>query len=267
MGNPEPPPPISPGVRRRDVLIGGLAGLAGGAVLGRAAFPSREVEYVEAEPRMPDGANPSFAQCGEDLVAGGLFSSLGVKQPTYLDIGAADPMYGNNTYVFYLAGSRGVLVEPDVSLTDRLKMVRPRDTLLVAGIGTEETAAADYYVMSIPGWNTFDKEQAERLVREANFRIERVVRMPLFGINRVIAENFAGKAPDYISIDIEGLDYDVMKNLDFSRYRPKVICAETIITNTLRHNPRMTTLLCDHGYEVRGMTYPNTFYVDKALLG
>src|SRR5205807_3794 len=87
-----------------------------------------------------------------------------------------------------------------------------------------------------------------------------------FKLNRVIAEHFGGAAPDYLSIDIEGLDYAVLKTLDYAKYRPKVICVETLITATLRHNPKTPELLADNGYELRGMTYPNMFFVDKRLL-
>ena len=272
MSDSEPNAPTSRGVRRRDLLaggLGGLAGLAAGAVAGRtllAKATAKPDEVPPAELQLPHGARLSFAQFGDDLVAASLFTCIGHKNPTYLDIGAADPDMENNTYIFYLAGSHGVLVEPNVFQTERLRSVRPRDTVLVAGIGTQDHAEADFYVMSSSGLNTFDKEQAERLARESEHKIVKVIKMPLLGINRVIAEHFGGKAPDFLSIDIEGLEYAVLKTLDFAKYRPKVICAETLITNTHRHNPDTTKLMVENGYEVRGMTFANTLYIDKKLL-
>jgi FkbM family methyltransferase len=267
MGTPEPVGPGAPRAAtrlgRRDLIIGGvggLASLAAGAVAGRTLLAKTP------PPPLPEGARTCYGQFADDLVAADLFNAVRVKNPTYLDIGAFDPIYDNNTYLFYLAGSRGVLVEPNMAYTDKLKSTRPGDTVLVAGIGIDDAPEADYYMMATPQLNTFDKEQAERLVREGGAIIEKVVKMPLLSINKVIAENFGGKAPDFVSIDIEGLDFAVLNTLDFKKYRPKLICAETLITNTLKHNPDTTKLLVANNYEVRGMTVANTFYMDKALL-
>jgi hypothetical protein len=160
-----------------------------------------------------------------------------------------------------------VLVEPNVALTSKLQRKRPGDTVLVAGIGIDETPEADYFVLSDDELNTFDKDQADRLTRETSTKLLKVVKMPLVNINRVIADQFGGAAPDLISIDIEGLDYAVLKTLDYTRFRPKIICAETLITATMKHNPETLALLAEKGYELRGMTHPNTLFVDKRALG
>jgi FkbM family methyltransferase len=260
-------PPSPGGLRRRDLFAGALglvAGASGGLAAG-GALGGKPRRWV-GDKVIPDGAKVTYAQFADDLVAANLLYGVGVVELTYLDIGAYDPINDNNTYHFYLEGSRGVLVEPNPAITERLKSVRPRDTVLVAGIGVDDAPEADYYMLDNPGLNTFDKDQAERIARETKHKIQKVIKMPLMNINRVIAEHLGGKAPDLISIDIEGLDYAVLKTLDFNKYRPKLICAETLITNTMRHNPDTTKLLVEHGYEVRGMTYANTMYLDKKLI-
>ena len=79
--------------------------------------------------------------------------------------------------------------------------------------------------MSVPEWNTFDQAEAERRVaaNEGKVKIERVVKMPLIAINRIIADYFPPNGPDFLSIDIESLDLAVLKTLDFTRFRPKVM--------------------------------------------
>ncbi|MCI0700487.1 MAG: FkbM family methyltransferase [Planctomycetia bacterium] len=252
------------GVRRRDVLVGGIAGLSSlvaGGVIGRAL--DREDRELNDERA---AAWTSYAQFGEDLVTHSLFLSLSISKPSYLDIGASEPIRFSNTFLFYERGSTGVLVEPNVDLSDKIRRLRPQDKLLVAGIGVDDLAEADYYIMTHPDLNTFDKRQVKHLEDTTEQRLVRVVKMPLININRVMVEHFGGSAPDLLSIDIEGLDYDVLKTLDYTRFRPKVICAETIITATNKHNPKTPELMAEKGYELRGMTYPNMFFVDKQLL-
>lgn len=257
-----PTAPPTGGLRRRDLVVGALGALGGAS----ACLLTRGPKVWAGDTVIPGDVKVSYAQFADDLVALNLLNAVKAGRVTYLDIGAFDPVRDSNTYLFYLEGCRGVLVEPNVALTERLRSVRPGDKVLVAGIGTDETTEADYYVLGNPGLNTFDKEQAERISRETSHKIQKVVKMPLLNINRVIAENFDGKAPDFISIDIEGLDYAVLKTLDFKRFRPKLVCAETLVTNTLQHNPETTKLMLDNGYEVRGMTVSNTFYLDKQLI-
>ena len=83
--------------------------------------------------------------------------------------------------------------------------------MLVAGIGIDDTSEADYYVLSDDQLNTFDKEQAERLTRDTTTKLIKVVKMPLININRVLAEHFGSTAPDYLSIDVEGLEFAILK--------------------------------------------------------
>lgn len=244
---------------RRDFLVGAVGGLAAG---GAAWYAAPDGWHAD---RLPPGTQLSYAQNGEDLVVESIFRLLKIDRPTYLDIGAYEPVICSNTYFFYRKGGRGVLVEPNVDLTPRLKRERPRDTVLTAGIGVDDTAELDYYVLSAPQLNTFDKSRAEAAIAESNGKVAllRTVKMPLLNINRAMAEHL-GTAPDYLSIDVEGLDLAILKTLDFARFRPAIFCVEHPETPAERE--QLLTLLNGHGYTVRGQTYPNTIFVDRQRL-
>lgn len=262
--------PAPTGVRRRDALVGGVAGLAGlaaGAVAGRLTAPTRSgTPEVPPQPPFPADANPSYAQCGEDLVMTFLLRHFKVEQPSYLDIGCWEPVRSNNTYLFYLRGGRGVLVEPNPALADRIRELRPEDRLVTAGIGVTDAAEADYYMFNEPQLNTFDPEEIKRLATQPHIKLEQTIKLPLVNINRVIGEQL-GKTPDVVSIDIEGLDLAVLRTLDFDRYRPRMVCAETQVAATLRHNPETVPFMASKGYEVRGLTFANTIFLDKRMSG
>jgi FkbM family methyltransferase len=242
------------------IFVGG-AGTAAAALAGRSTWAD---PGTAAKPR----GRSSFAECGEDLVVHDLAHRvLRLQKPTYLDIGAADPVRANNTYLLYCTGSRGVLVEPNPTLAARLRAERPGDTVVAAGIGVSAESEADYYIVrGRPELNTFSAGQAAMLRKTiADDIVERVVKMPLLPINRVMDEQFGGKAPDVMSIDVEGLDLAILRTLDFDGHRPGVICVETIV-GSAGTNHDITDLLVSRGYVIRGGSHINTVFVDAARM-
>jgi FkbM family methyltransferase len=210
----------------------------------------------------------SFSQCGEDLVVAFTIAYLGLgPRISYLDVGANDPVRYNNTYYFYRRGHRGVLVEPNGALCRLLREQRRGDTVLEAGIGGSAASEADYYVMSADGLNTFSKEEAEHHVDASKGRIsiQEVIKLPLLSINDVMAKHFKG-APTFLSVDTEGLDLAILKSIDYGRFRPKIICAETLVSESKGTRTEIPEFMATRGYAVRGGSFVNTIFVDSKLL-
>jgi FkbM family methyltransferase len=251
-------------LNRKNFLLG-LGSAAAGAPLGALSY--RQIHAYRN--RYRDQGTRSYAQSGEDLVAEFIFRYLKIyaENVNYLDVGANDPVFSNNTYFFYLKGGRGVLVEPNVAHCTKLRAVRPEDHTLAAGIGVTALRQADYYIMSEPSWNTFSKEEADHQVEVTQGRvtIKEVIKMPLLNINDVMAEHFKG-APAFLSIDAEGLHLAILKTVDFARFRPQVICVETLISGTKTTIAEIPAFLETQQYVPRGQTFVNTLFVDGALL-
>jgi FkbM family methyltransferase len=188
-------------------------------------------------------------------------------QITYMDIGAHHPMEINNTYFFYREGFHGVLVEPNDHYCKMLRQARPRDVTLEAGIGVSDAKEADYYLMNASALNTFSKQEAERIEKETGgkYKIEEVRTIPLLNVNEVMEEHFQG-APAFVSIDTEGLDLEILKTIDFQKYRPKVFCVETLVTNSTRERPEIAEFMKERGYAARGGSIVNTIFLDEELL-
>ncbi len=243
-------------VNRRSFLSGALAGAAGVGVLGGAGAVAFRREITKPERQ---GGRVSFSQMGEDLILYSLLHEImQIKNPTYIDIGAADPIDANNTYLLYWTGGHGVLVEPNPMYQPRLHMYRPKDVIVAAGVGVTDETQADYYVIAgAPMRNTFSKDDVEWLrKREGHEVVERVMKMPLIGINRLIAEHLDGKAPDLLATDVEGLDYAILQTLDWDKYHPAVVIAETSFKG------KIPDLLLSKGYEIRGATLFNVIFAD-----
>lgn len=251
---------------RRSFLLGALGGVAVG---GAAGFLARGTFPAPAPTLVVPATAESYAQQGEDLIVAEILRKhLGIFLPTYVDIGAHDPVIGSNTYYFYVRGARGLLVEPNPFYADKLRKARPGDQVLEAGIGPgDKETLADYYIVHGDGQlNTFSKAQADAIVKQQGPQaIERVTQVRLVNVNAALAEHFSSGGPDFISIDTEGLDLDILRSLDFTRFRPKVVCAETCkMDGTV--DQEMLVLMAARGYDARGGTFINTVFVDRQAL-
>ncbi len=249
--------PLPPLLPRRRFLAGVMTGATATAFAGVVA-------KAAADSRAPV-ARVSYAQQGEDIVLYDFVHRvMRRKSAIYLDIGAEDPIQGNNTYLLYSTGSRGVLVEPNPDFAARLRKVRPRDRVLNVGVGVVDGETADYFMIrGRPQLNTFSTEAVAMLQQGSKENVvERVVKMRLVSVDRIIREHFDGP-PDVMSIDIEGWDLAILRTLDFVHGRPGAICAETM-RGRADVNPEISGLLSSNGYVVRGGSFVNTIFVDRS---
>lgn len=254
---------------RRSLIAGALAGLPVGALLARIAGERAEPPPPPAPPASPPEGRLSFSQQGEDIALYHvLHDVLRVVTPTYVDIGAADPVRGSNTYLLYCTGGHGVLVDPNPAYVEKLRSRRPKDVVVAAGVGVGTEREADYYVIrGRPSLNTFSPEVVASLRAElGGDAVERVLRMPLLPVNELIATHL-GKPPDLLSIDVEGMDLEILRTLDFERWRPGAIIAETIQPGSPGVNRALVEFVVSRGYVVRGGSTVNTIFVDSRRYG
>ncbi len=211
-----------------------------------------------------DNRKVSYSQCGEDLIVEYLLVVLGIREVVYLDIGAHHPSYLSNTFLFYEKGGHGVCVEPDPDLYKEFVKKRPRDTNLNCGVGVEN-GKAEFFIMSTSTLNTFSRAEAERYQSYGNQRIEKTLEIELKTANEIILQHFKS-CPNFVSLDVEGMDYQVLRNFDFEKYRPQVFCIETLSYTEDKSERKLTEiieLMHENGYMTYADTYVNTIFVDK----
>lgn len=214
---------------------------------------------------------PSFSQSGEDQIIRYLmYNVLKISKPTYLDIGTNHPFKCNNTFYFYNRGSRGVCIEPDVQFAPLIKKHRKKDIFLNAGVAAGDLKEAIMYAFpgENSGWNTFSKEEAINRQKESGVSFKEVQKIKLVHINDVIAEYF-NPYPNIISLDVEGLDLDILKSLDFQQYKPEVICVETITFSVTNEEEKISDILdfvTSKGYVVFADTHVNTIFCREDIL-
>ena len=224
--------------------------------------------------RVPKIFEKSYSQFGEDTIVRDLLSEMSIGNMSYLDIGANNPKFISNTYLFYRHGFTGVLVEPNAYLCKKLTAIRPRDRVLNVGIGIDdEVTMADLYLYDdyADGLSTFVFEDtklwSEVGLGGKTYEYKEVVKTPLMNINYVI-EHYFTECPDFVSIDVEGWDLKILESFDFDRYNPAVFCVETLMYSadgSMYRNDEIGSLLESKGYFAFRQTHANTIFVNKNL--
>jgi FkbM family methyltransferase len=191
---------------------------------------------------------------------------LNIKKGTYLDMGAHHPYYFSNTQFLYEKGFRGVNCEPNPYLHKIFLKKRKDDINLNIGISIgENNSEQDFYIMNPSTLSTFSKEEANRYVEESGHSIEKIIKAKIYNINGII-EQYCKQVPNLITIDIEGLDYAVLKTLDFDKYKPDVFCIEIAEYHTdgsYKRIKEIDELMNANGYFIYADLYQNTIYVNK----
>ncbi|MBP7807786.1 MAG: FkbM family methyltransferase [Bacteroidia bacterium] len=196
-----------------------------------------------------------------------LFNSKNINSVNYLELGAYDPCSGSNTYFFYKNNNSGILIEADSNRIHKIKEKRPKDKVLNIGIGINDNESeADFYKFEEPAHNTFDKNEAEFREKNGSYKLIEICKVKMTSINKIIAENYKSGYPDFLSIDIEGFDFEVLNHLDHNTYPIPVICAETCkySENHIKEkDKRFEKLMESKGYFIYADTYINTIFVNK----
>jgi len=210
----------------------------------------------------------SYSQFGEDLMVSFIFDHFQIQQPRYLDIGAYDPKALNNTYLLYKAGSTGINIEQNVHRFNRFLRSRPRDTNLNIGI-SEHSEVLTYYEMDADVLNTFSEAEAHHYVAQGH-QIKRQIPVQTKSIAQVLQDSGQQRFPEFLDLDCEGMELEILKTIDFKNNFPLVICLETIeYSKSLgqgRKRSDLIDLLLANNYTIFADTYVNTIFLNRALI-
>jgi hypothetical protein len=216
----------------------------------------------------------TYSQAGEDCIILYILHELNrddFLNISYLDLGSNDPIKMNNTYFLYRHGARGVLVDANPDFTENLRAMRPGDAIINGLIDIQDGLMCDFYILNGDGLSTPDLEQAQENIKKNNtLRITRTVSVETVTINTLIEKYLAGRAPTVMSLDIEGMDMDALKSINFEKYRPLIIIVEMITYNTKltveAKNTEIDVFLKNLKYVEYAFTGINSIYVDSLAL-
>jgi FkbM family methyltransferase len=199
----------------------------------------------------------SYAQNLEDYHLSRAFA--GQPTGTYIDIGGGHPVAGSVSFWFYERGWQGVVVEPQATLATLHRRVRPRDHVAESLIGRESGSAKLFVVDRLHALTTTIEAYADN-ARDFGAGV-RSVTMPVMTLAELCAAHGVATI-DFLKIDVEGAEAEVIAGGDWKRYRPKVVVVEAI--KPLSGEPAWEAwegMLLAQGYRFVLFDTLNRFYV------
>jgi FkbM family methyltransferase len=164
----------------------------------------------------------SYAQHFEDVYLMRCFRER--KDGFYVDVGAGHPVVDNVSFAFYLKGWHGITVEPNPALAKLSRSVRPRDIGAETLVGSAPGTAKFFLVDDFHGLSTTIGENARAAAENYGKRSNELI-LPVTTLAELCRKH-APKAIDFLKIDVEGAEKDVLEGADWKSYRPRVVVIE-----------------------------------------
>jgi FkbM family methyltransferase len=203
--------------------------------------------------------NFSYAQHLEDYHLAQAFA--GQSSGFYIDVGAGHPVADNVSCWFYLQGWRGLIVEPQESLVELYRVVRPRDIAEGCLVGDRRGEIDFHIVDRLHGFSTMRPEVA-RQVQTLGVRLKTKT-FPLTTLAALCEHHQIGRI-DFLKIDVEGAEVEVLRGADWQRWRPRVVLLEALVPGSLAQSHReWEPFLLDQGYSFALFDGLNRFYVAR----
>ena len=199
----------------------------------------------------------TYAQNREDAIIKGFFPNL--KKGFYVDVGANHPQHDSVTKLFYDQGWTGINIEPNPNLFRLLQSARPKDINLQLGVSNQQGKLTLREYPEGDGLSTFSKSLQESYIKEPNnaTRTYKDYEVPVQPLKNIL-RNQKVSTIQFMKVDVEGYEYEVLNSNDWEKYRPQLLCVES---NHIDKDWR--PLLKKKGYEFVFFDGINDYYVAK----
>lgn len=168
----------------------------------------------------------SFSQEGEDLVLLKYFKKK--KSGFYIDIGAHHPFRFSNTYLFYKKGWKGINIDATPGSMEKFYKYRFRDINIEVPI-SNNNKRIDYFIFDEPALNSFSSKLSKERNVNTKYKIKGIVKLKPQKLSSILDKYIAKNAKiDFMSIDVEGYEYEVLLSNNWKKYRPTYLLVEIL---------------------------------------
>jgi len=213
----------------------------------------RQEERFSSEEERSYGAFVSYVSANLQKSHAQLFQDLFVSQHFgekeggyFVEFGAADGVKHSNTYHLEKElGWTGILAEPCRGWHEALSRNRQAtiDKRCVYTRTAGDVLFQESMEKEISGIASKDSNDAWRTSRRTGCRDSYTV--PSVGLTDLLREHKAPRRIDYLSIDTEGTEFEILSDFDFNRFQATII---TVEHNFLPSRIKIRRLLQSHGY-------------------
>jgi hypothetical protein len=200
-----------------------------------------------------------YSESGEDLIASYL---LGNIVGSYVDVGAGHPVVGSNTYKLYRKGWSGIAVDGNKKLETSWKVLRPRDKFMPILVGPIKDFV-DFYQYENELRSTANVNVKNLYTNENRKHVSKKVTQET--LNTLFEENVLTNKPVFLSLDIEGSEYQALSTFNFDRFAPKLIAIESWNLPWVIKS-RSHELIQSNGYRLTAYSGLTAFYMSESDL-
>ncbi|HLZ53600.1 MAG TPA: FkbM family methyltransferase [Verrucomicrobiae bacterium] len=173
------------------------------------------------------------------------------REGFFVEVGANDPCSGSQTWLLEQNGWRGVLIEPQAALCEKLRRERKKSLVFqVACSGPEKEGEAVLHIAAQDGVSTLEKQ-----IDSHGAQFIGTERVKITTLDKILKEAGTSRM-DFLSLDVEGHEIEVMRGFDFKKYRPELILIEDGVRTLDKHR-----FLKRQGYQLVKRTCLNNWYI------
>jgi FkbM family methyltransferase len=204
----------------------------------------------------------TFSQEGEDRILYRIFEKE--KPGFYVDIGAHHPFRFSNTYLFYKIGWKGINIEANPDAHPLFQKFRSKDLNLNIAIG-DESEKLQFHRFEEPALNSFDPSLSEERVR-LGWKKKDIITIPIHSLKSVFENHLSNDLRiNFLTVDVEGLDFAVLKSNDWQKYRPDYVLVECLKSDNIVEDPIYKFLTNECSYSFYAKTVNTVFFKNNQI--
>ena len=201
----------------------------------------------------------TYSQFKEDIFLKKYFQNI--NEGFYVDIGCYHPIKYSNTALLYNKGWSGINLDLNQTSIDLFNIARKRDKNICAAISNKNESTFFYFDHLLSPINTLDKEFSDYSSKKISFKKHQKKKITTYKFENLIDSfNLKFKKIDFLNVDAEAYDFEVLEGFNLEKFKPKLICVELYNAELKIEEKKFINFLSKFRYSLIHKIGPNGFF-------